>query len=117
YECSECASLWLADRPMTASVRSLREPVGPAAILCSFVSECCLTTVANFRCSPAHCSGAMLPPHPHISLPMPTYATFQGLSRPFSRRRFASVESESDVMYSIHSIISCVEPVPTLMLM
>ena len=45
---------------------------------------------------------------------MPKYRTFQGLSRPFWRRRFAIGEMASEVMYSTHSIISCGVPLPTL---
>ena len=56
----------------------------------------------------------MFPPHPQLSLPTPKYFSFHGLSRPFARRSFASVESPSAVMYSTHSIISCTVPLPTL---
>src|SRR5436190_11240167 len=56
----------------------------------------------------------MLPPQHHDSLPSAKYLSFQGLWRPFWRRRLASGLSASEVMYSTHSIISCTVPEPTL---
>src|SRR5690554_1792265 len=58
----------------------------------------------------------MLPPHPQLSLPIPQNLTFQGSSRPFSRRNLDMGLSPSKVTYSIHLDISSTVPLPTLAL-
>src|SRR5690606_10566866 len=94
--------------------RSSDLPLAPAATLVICCPAGTLTKVWNWRCRLAACSGVMLPPQPHISLPMPKNGTFHGLSRPLARRSSASDEPFSWVMYSTHSAISRGEPLPVL---
>ena len=73
--------------------------------------------VAYCRARSAEYSARMLPPQPHVSLPIPQNFTRHGSSRPLALRSRTIGLSPSRVRYSTQSLISCTVPEPTLPLM
>src|SRR5690606_40509237 len=85
--------------------RSSDLPLAPAATLVTVWPAGTLTKVWNWRCRLAACSGVMLPPQPHISLPMPKNGTFHGLSRPLARRSSARSEEHTSELQSRENLV------------